>query len=255
MEEATGARSGEDYVVEPGTRRGSILIVSRQNLHLTKKAVASAKAQDIPCDILVVDNASTDGTPQWLATKDITTICLSKQESLSACWNRGLRAFWSIGKKHCLIANNDVEIRRDAYHLLETHGGDFVTCVSVDRPEQLGKWFDREDVDLHATERPHPDHSCFFLRKSVTDRVGFFNESYYPAYGEDSEWHIRCHRAGIRAVCIDVPFLHHGASTLKHADPAEAAIIRRGADANRKRFKAQYGVEIGSPGYYALFGQ
>lgn len=231
-----------------------IIFVSRNNLALTKTAVRSALAQDIPCPVILLDNASSDGTMAWANTKPITTIAYPEQKSLAACWNVGLRAAWKAGYTSALLCNNDIVLRTDALSMLLSHGGEFVTCVSVDSEDQLGTAGDRNIEDIRRSQRPHPDHSCFLLRKSVTDKVGWFNEEYFPAYGEDAEWHVRCHRAGVRAVCIDIPFLHHGASTLKQSDPGEAARIRRGADANRQRFKKVYGCLPGSSEYYALFG-
>lgn len=259
MEETTQGGSAEDQ----GVGRGSVLIVCRNNLSLSKKAIASAQAQDIPCDILVVDNASSDGTAQWLATKPIATISLMRQESLSACWNRGLRAFWKAGAEHCLVCNNDIELRADSYRVLLAHKMRFVTCVSVDKREQMGVAGDRDHLgEIYGefpkcfralSPRPHPDFSAFMIRKECTDRVGFFNEDYYPAFVEDCEYHIRMHRAGVQAVCIDVPFLHHGSATVKHSDPAERAVISRGAQANRERFRAKYGCLPGTPEYEAMF--
>ncbi len=235
-----------------GSGRGSILFVARDNLALTRQAVTSAQQQDIPCDILVVDNCSTDGTKQWLVGQDVGVISLAMQASLSACWNMGLATFFQLGRSHVLVCNTDIELRPDAYRLLLAHGGPFVTCVSVDERERMGTYGDREGRE-DLGEREHPDYSAFLIRSEVIERVGWFNEDYWPAYGEDAEFHVRCHRAGVRAVCIDVPFLHHGAATLKNADPAEANKIRRGADANRARFKQTYGCSIGSPEYYQLF--
>lgn len=231
-----------------------VVIVARGNLALTKRAVNSALAQDVPVEVLVVNNFSQDGTAQWLSTKPISTIHALEQWSLSKCWNMALKALWKIGYDSVLLCNNDVVLRPDTISILASHGGEFVTCVSVSSEDQLGEVGDRTIEDLRKAQRFHPDFSSFFLRKSVTDRVGFFNEDYFPAYGEDSEFHIRCFRAGVHAVCIDLPFLHYGASTLKQADPGEAARIRRGADANRLRFKKIYGCLPGSPEYYAMFG-
>jgi GT2 family glycosyltransferase len=83
--------------------------------------------------------------------------------------------------------------------------------------------------------------------------VGWFNESYFPAYCEDSDYHVRMHRADVRAVCVDLPFLHHGAGTIKHAGTGEVARIRRGADRNRERFRQEYGCLPGSEAYQELF--
>lgn len=231
-----------------------IIIIARNNIALTRLAVRSALAQSPPCDVLVANNASTDGTAAWVATKPVAQISYMEQKSLAACWNAALRAAWKCGYQSALVLNNDVEIREDTVALLASHCGEFVTCVSVDEKERMGVTGDRKIEDLRQSEREHPDYSAFLIRKSVTDKAGWFNEECWPAYTEDSDFHVRCHRAGVRAVCIDVPFLHHGASTLKSCDPSEAIIIRRGAEANRARFKAKYGCLPGTPAYEALFG-
>lgn len=226
--------------------RGFIVCVARNNVQLTKQAIKSALAQDMPCDVLLIDNASSDGTIAWAATRSVARVALREQQSLSACWNIGLYTAWRM-TKHALVINNDIQLRPDAYRLLLAHGGPFVTCVSVDDPERMNY------PEPPTTERPHPDFSCFLIRRSVTEVVGWFNEDYFPAYGEDADYHVRMHRAGVHAVCIDLPFLHYGASTLKSAEPGEQQRIRRGADANRARFKRKYGCAIGTSEYYGIF--
>lgn len=236
-----------------------VVIVTRNGLALTKKTLASVMAQDVAVEVLIVENNSSDSTAQYLATKNISVIHAPEQWALAKCWNVALRALWKLGYDRALVLNNDLEIRKDCVSVINDYMRDwplrpFVSCVSVDNPEQLGEAGDRNASALKSGEREHPDFSAFMIRKSVTDKIGFFNEEYFPAYSEDAEFHIRMFRAGIKAVCIDVPFLHHGASTLKQSDPGEAARIRRGADANRQRFKKVYGCLPGSSEYYALFG-
>lgn len=261
---------------------GTIIIVSRNNLHLTKRAVISAKAQDMPVDVLVIDNASTDGTQQWVTSQRLRGFFYTEQVSLSKCWNDALKAVWKYSD-HALVLNNDVEIRPDTYRLLLEHGGPFVTCVSVDSSERMGTVGDRrnapkpigipecvmEDYSKYEylgitrnivlppvmTERPSPDFSAFMIRKEVTDNVGWFNEELFPAHYEDNFFHVRLHRAGIRAVCIDLPFLHHGAQTIKNSDPAERRKIQRGAERNKELFRAAFGCVPGTKEYEALFWQ
>jgi GT2 family glycosyltransferase len=230
-----------------------IIIVSHNNLPLTKMAVKSALV-DEDCTVLVIDNASTDGTQHWLRSKDVVnSICLTKQKSLAACWNMGLRAAWLAGAHDCLVLNNDVQIRSDTYYLLERCNLDFVTCVSVNDSSQVGTLGDRSLIYLLHSASPHPDFSAFLINRKVTDTIGWFNEDYYPAYCEDCDYHVRMKRAGLNAFSVDLPFYHAAAQTLAHASEAEQIIIRRGADANRERFRQTYGCLPGTPEYSKLF--
>jgi O-antigen biosynthesis protein len=232
---------------------GTILTVSRNNLHLTKKAVASFLRQDTPCDVLVVDNNSSDGTVPWLRTKSLAICALTNQESLAYCWNTGMALLMKGRAEEILVTNNDVVLRWDTYRLLQSCNLPFVTCVSVDSLSQLGESGDRGTKDLLASRRAHPDFSCFMIRREVLDKVGLFDKSYYPAYCEDNDYHIRMHRAGIEACCVDLPFLHIGAATVRSAARGEAERIGRLAAKNRERFKRKFGCLPGTPEYYSLF--
>jgi GT2 family glycosyltransferase len=232
---------------------GSILIIARNNLHLTKLAVKSAMAQDVICDVLVIDNASTDGTRDWLKTKPVAVSYMPKQKSLSYCWNMGIKAFWGIKAEAVLVLNNDVIITPDTYRTLAATMLPFVTAVGVNDEAQLHKVSGLTNDYMLETARPHPDFSAFMIRKYVTDIVGWFDESYFPAYCEDCQYHVRMHRAGVQALCINVPFLHMGAQTLANAEPGEASRIRRYADDNREKFRREFGCLPGTPEYERLF--
>lgn len=235
---------------------GLIVIVSRNNRSLTQATVRSALGQDFPdLRVMVVDNASSDGTVEWLqARPDLLRMCFQCQVSLSTAWNAALR--WALidqGLPHVLVCNNDIVLRPDTYSILAGHGGEFVTCVSVDSYDQMGVPGDRAIEDLRPMSRPRPDFSCYLIRQSVPEKVGWFDEEYFPAFLEDNRFHVECHRHGVQCVCIDLPFLHLGSQTIKTADPAEVRRIQRGAERNRQRFRERYGCLPGSKEYEALF--
>jgi GT2 family glycosyltransferase len=232
---------------------GSIVIVARNSLHLTKLAVRSALSQDVPCDILVMDNNSKDDTMHWLRTKRIAVSYAFQQKSLAACWNSALKSLWMTGNSEALVCNNDIELRPDTYRLLSAVNRPFVTGVSIDASGQLGTVGDRTALELLDTASSHPDMSCFMIRKSVTDRVGWFDESFFPAYCEDGDYHIRMHRAGIKALGLALPVLHHRSSTLNMADEEERMKIMRGADNSRRKFRNKYGCDMDTPEYARLF--
>lgn len=232
-----------------------IVIVARNCIALTKKAVKSALDQNVPVDVLVIDNASTDGTAQWLATRPVATMHTGEQWALAKCWNVALKSLWKLGYDRALVLNNDLKIHPSTVRTLDSMGLPFVTCVSVNTEEQFveGTANIPSREELLAGARPHPDYSCWLMRREVTDAGCWFNEECYPAYCEDSFHHKKMHDASIDAMCVSLPFLHYGASTLKDSNPAEARKIREGADRNRLLFKKAYGCLPGGPGYEELF--
>jgi GT2 family glycosyltransferase len=225
-----------------------VAVLCRNGLAMTKKAVVSIRAQTLKADLLVIDNASQDGTLPWLLTQQALVMAKAEPDSVSGCWNQALRwAFDYNDYEAVLVCNNDIELRPDTLEWLVRDGGEFVTPVSVGSREQL------TDTPPTST-RPHPDFSCFLLRKSVWDKVGPFDENYKGAYCEDADFHLRMHRASVNAYCIDLPYLHWGSGTISNAQDLARVGMRRQADRNREYFKAKYGFGVGSEEYYAAFG-
>jgi hypothetical protein len=177
----------------------------------------------------------------------IQRIFFNPQRSVAAAWNYALdHLFETVG--HVLVVNNDVELLPETYRMLEGDGGLFVTAVGVsDRRQIEGVTLDPDNT------RPHPDFSCFLIRREVWGRGLRFDEAYKGAYCEDAEMHLALHRAHIPAYAIGVPFYHVASATVKHCEPEEQRRIQQLADQNRKLFQERHGVEVGSPQYYDLF--
>lgn len=232
---------------------GNIIIVARNNSHLTKRAVKSALLQDVPVVITVINNACNDGTGPWLKTKQVNSVTFQVQHSLASCWNFGLKCMLTPENDTALVLNNDVEIRSDTYSLLAECCKEFVSAVSVDDKRRIGNAGDRTANNLLESLREHPDFSCFMIRKSLYDKIGHFDDSYYPAYVEDCDYHVRIHKAGLKAYCVDLPFYHAGAQTVKTAERGEYERIRRAADTNREKFRLKYGCLPGTAEYNNLF--
>lgn len=229
-------------------------VLAYNNVHLTKAAVASLQAQDIEggVQVLVVENASKDGTGAWLDSRpDLTTLRLTTQDSVAGCWNRALRwLFIEHQAPYVLVTNNDIKLRPDSYRWLVADGGLFVTCVGKRDPECVEPPFIAPDP---ANKRPHPDYSCYLMRRECFERVGEFDEGFKRAMCEDWDHHWRLQSAGIRAECLELPFYHYGSATVKCCDSRERLDIQRQADLNREFFKHKWGVAGGSPEYYEHF--
>lgn len=241
-----------------------IAILAHNNLALTRAAITSALLQEYSgppypgsqksdtCGLVVIDNDSTDTTPQWLASaRGFSTIMFDSRQSVAYCWNYILEWAFSPTNQNryegVLMLNNDVQIRPDTVHWLMADPASFVTAISVRSESELGF------PSPPTTRRPHPDFSCFMIKPHCWKKVGRFDEGFDVAFCEDNDYHVRMHMAGIEAVCLDLPFVHHGSATVKQADKAEQRLIQRAADRNRARFEDMYGCLPGSEGYNAIF--
>lgn len=222
-----------------------VVMLCRNSLQLTKIAVRSVLEQDIPVQLHAVDNHSTDGTTEYLSDFCPNLTTFRPPLGVSSGWNFALTTIFR-NCDHALVVNNDVELRPDTYRSLLEDGGDFVTAVSVDNVEGIkGEW--------RKAPRPHPDFSCFLIRKKVWQGIGGFDES-MVLYASDADYHLRMHRAGFKAYTIGIPFYHYASGTLKTALPSEKARISLQADKDRDMFERKWGCQVGSPEYYKLFG-
>jgi len=232
-----------------------ILVPLRNNLAFIRAALPTFLAQDVgDVRVFLWDNGSTDGTSAWAnsITDDRVFYAYNvTPQSVAASWNAMLRYVFGEGADHALVVNADVELRPDTYRRLFADDALFVTAVGTADKDKISPPYRVPDP---GAKRTHPDFSCFLIRKACWDKVGPFDESMNGAYCEDSDYHIRMHRAGIEAICLDLPFYHVGAGTLKNADEAETARIQQQADKNRALFRQKYGVDVGSKEYYELFG-
>ena len=79
--------------------RVAAVVVTYKRLPLLKKCIERVRAQTTPCDILVVNNASTDGTAEWLAERETNNSRLHVKntgENLGGAggFNKGMR--WAV---------------------------------------------------------------------------------------------------------------------------------------------------------------
>ena len=104
-------------------------------------------------------------------------------------------------------------------------------------------------------KRPHPDFSCYLIRREVWAKVGEFDEGFTRAFCEDGDYDMRMWKAGIRGECIDLPYYHYGSATVKLAGVKEQRAIQKAADVSRKHFESKWGFAMASPEYYHALGK
>jgi GT2 family glycosyltransferase len=232
-----------------------VLILTHNCLELTKKCVESVVwQQDIPTDLFIYDNGSTDGTHDWLAknrayinpSRDCCYSINCVNSGVSYGWNTCLRFFFEEEQQdHCLVLNNDTILNPSTYRLLLSANVPFVTGASFGDLAEVMK-------PQTVTLTDGPDFSCFLIRRDCWEKVGAFDETMFN-YASDLDFHIRAHRAGIRLMNSHVKFYHERSSTLKNAAPIERRKLCLQADADREALRRKWGCGAGDESYRAMF--
>lgn len=228
-----------------------VLILTHNNLELTKRCVESVLKQDIPTEVLIYDNGSTDGTVEWLpeewvrSDKRVTYSLLGSNRGVSAAWNMGL-GYLIAAYGHALVIGNDTVLGPWTYRKMLSIGVPFVTGVAVDKMEQV-----IEPGPLGVLTS-NPDFSCFLATKECWETVGPFDER-MKFYAQDCDFHVRAHRLGMRLWKCCLPYYHERSSTLRLASPEERAEINAQANKDRAVFQSLYGCLPGSKEYEEIF--
>ncbi len=235
-----------------------VLIPCHNNSALLIDAIDSVLAQTIPVRIFAINNASKDNTPfvlKSLSNKHIV-VSFNPQLGVAGAWNFGLNYLFNKEKVgQVLVVNQDIILRPDTYETLLAENADFVTAVSTQNSSSSALC-----GQYRRSRRPHPDFACFLIQKGCYQRTGQFDETYFPAWYEDNDMHIRMAKVGIEAYCIDLPFYHYAAGTMKNASKEDLTdVYNPGFLRSKQYFYDKWGVlpgtkeyeEMCSPTYWA----
>jgi len=209
-------------------------------------------------NLFIINNGSTDGTSKFLKTlkkkKNYFITQFKENKGVSFAWNLGMRqAITMFDAKYFLIPNNDVLLHPTTIdRLIEainlpravlTSATDYAGRVST--PSDILKTKPPKKLELVEA----PDFSCFMLKKETLDKVGFFDEKFFPAYFEDNDFHHRINLAGYRAIKTSRSiYFHFGSRTLK-STPNVKEKLNIGYSNNEAYYIKKWGGKPGEEKY------
>lgn len=235
----------------------SVILVNYNGKKYNDKCIKSVLNSTIKehIRIVVVDNASTDGSleelrEQWGGHNQIQIVSLEGNYGFSKANNEGIRLSMEQGIEYFLLLNNDTEIETNTienmyrYHLdtqgivvpkimyadyrdtIWCAGGDFTPIIR--KPVQRG--LNRQDQGQFArSEKCGFANGCaMFLSKAIVEKIGFLDERFFLYY-EDTEYSMRAQSLGIPIwYCAQAVVYHKvNGSTLGNEKPDNAYYITR----------------------------
>lgn len=186
-------------------------------------AIESAIGQTlVPCEVIVVDDGSTDGSAGVASAFGGVTVISQANLGLPGARNTGIRV--ARGDAIALLDADDVwlpsklaeqaEAMRAGERSMVTSRHIHVVEPGVTVPPAVASIMGRDDQTGSIP-------SSWFVRRGTFERVGLFDES--VRFGEDVEWLTRAHDVGVVEHLLDEKLLLrriHGSNlTLLH--PAE----------------------------------
>ncbi len=213
----------------------SIVVPVFNQVHLTRRCLASLfDGATKPHELIVVDNNSTDDTPEYLKSASvegrkrgwtIQTITNSKNKGVSAAFNLGIKASRS---DYVILLNNDTWLMpgwdNAILEVAQKINGDMVGAYYYEGPfdeiqtPKLAKRFTSRNKGKYSD-----DWAAIMMcyKRSTFEKIGLFDERFFIGF-EDVDIRERMVRAGLKYYKVADCFIWHhskGTRDSKHVRP------------------------------------
>ena len=223
-----------------GNPKISIIVPVFNAIEFTKKCLETIfhEIESSSVELIVIDNASTDGTIDWLKTfrkqnSKIQVIQNSTNRGFAPAINQGINL--SLGEKIVILNNDTIPGQGWLTNLAEALDRDGNLGIVSPVTNYVGEGaqvdpaardIDPLDVDQYAlsvSDREITDYVpsrlvffCVMLQRSLIDKIGGLDEGYIRGNFEDDDYCLRALGAGYKIGIVRNAFVYHyGSATFK----------------------------------------
>jgi GT2 family glycosyltransferase len=191
----------------------SIVIAVLDQLDYTRQCLASIQAHtDIPHEIIIIDNGSTDSSADVCRQAGCRVIRNDENLGCARAWNQGIR---TAQFPLVCIMNNDVIVTpswlRDLV-AFQARTGFAVVSPSVlngpcpdDLRTRVAAFTQRFGNQFRSGWRGE----CFLAPRTTYERAGLFDEAFVRGGFEDDDFDIRLRRVGLQTAVTGSVLIHH----------------------------------------------
>ncbi len=198
----------------------SVIIPTRNRLDLLQRCIESVRQYtDIPHEIIVVDNGSTDGTAAWCVRQKLALISLPRNEGFPVARNKGLR--FASGEILALIASYTVVTPNWLSNMRAALGDSDVGIVGpitnnagylqkVRYPFEDLAEFQRIAAEVNISDRAkwirvdRLAEFCLVFHRSLIEKIGLLEDRFQTGHDGNGDYGSRARSHGFKLlVCRD----------------------------------------------------
>ena len=212
--------------------KASIIIVTYNNLALNRVCLKSLYEQTEWPDFetIVIDNASTDGTPEFLREAEtlyprLKVILNTENYGFAKANNQGLQI---ANGEYLVLLNNDTVVPRGWLSNLIRHlsadksigllgpvtneiGNEAKVPVGYTSILEMNDWARQyvREHDNEVFEIPMLAMYCLAMRREVFEKIGLLDEQFGMGMFEDDDYTRRARELDYKVMCANDVFIHH----------------------------------------------
>jgi N-acetylglucosaminyl-diphospho-decaprenol L-rhamnosyltransferase len=216
--------------------------------HYTAQCLESLQRAGVPdSDIVVVDNASSDDTREFLTRRPrLRVVTNETNRGCSAAWNQGVEAAnatWTV------VLNNDAVVApgfREGLVQFAQQSGFQIISPAMGEGEldyDLAGFARDFLVKMRDVSRPGlASGVCFMVHRQVFETIGLFDTKLGQAGYEDEDFFRRARHAGFRIATTGQAYLHHYGSVTQKSVKASLGSATSARLGNRDYFRKKHGL-------------
>lgn len=241
--------------------KAAIILVSYNSFDMTRNCIASVKENCIEgsYELIVIDNASQDGSAQWLKEQQgIKLVCNQENEGFPRGCNQGIQL--AEPESDIFLLNNDTLMMPNALFWLRMglyEEAQVGACGSVSNSaanyQKIPETYDTVGgyieyaLNTNIPQRyPYEERMyligfAMLIKREAVDRVGLLDERFSPGNFEDTDYGIRLIHAGYKnRVCKNSFIFHWGGQSFGKKLESYKALIQK----NKKIFEEKWQREF-----------
>lgn len=224
-----------------------IFVLTYNCLKLTKQMINSIKTFH-NYDLFVIDNASTDGTPKWLKEQGIdhvvkkTTVCQACNIGLKMAQEKSEYDYAMLCSNDIMLADNyldtivEVAERRKSYLTVGK-------TVNIRTPDRINFNKFTKKVEIPIVDLPGGGFSATLISRECLEKVGGFDERFYPRYQEDEDYLLRVRLAGNELIQTWATNFLHLSGAVVYSNSEEKAKSEASWNRNVRVFVDKWGFD------------